>query len=113
MVAAGGAGPPGRAEIICHGRGATPGMTARGNIRAWGRASRAVRCLPPLITRPGPSELGRHDGPVDPVAVRADGRVVTGGATPRRWGGSPPARAPQSVRRPAPRLPWRTHRLGL
>ena len=71
-------------------------MTAPGNIRAWGRASRAVRCLPPLITRPGPSELGRHDGPVDPVAVRADGRVVTGGTTTGCWCGTRPERALRS-----------------
>ena len=53
-----------------------------GNIRAWGRASRAAQCLPPLITDPAPApRAGRHDGPVEAVAVavRADGRVVTGG----------------------------------
>jgi hypothetical protein len=63
---------------ICHGDRGHPRDDGAGDIRAWVRASRAAQCLPPLITDPArPAELGRHDGPVE--AVRADGRVVTGG----------------------------------
>ena len=32
-----------------------------------------------LAARPGPAELGRHDGGVRAVAALADGRVVSGG----------------------------------
>jgi hypothetical protein len=71
----------------CRGTGGHPcddraGYIARGSApHAPRRASR--RSSP---TRPGPSELGCHDGPVE---VRADGRVVTGRGRPPGAGAGP------------------------